>query len=324
MNTLVESISPRGICVNNGFAETESREVIDTQYVNYADGIIDRNRKLIFSDISFVHISMDTEKEVEFRISTDSPVIEMVFSLSTNTTFKLEGISKPLEQQVNHHNVLYYPTGYSNIWPKGSNLEMISILLSPSLMKRNIPDSKPFQKFLRSIEANENAYLSKSGLPLTPTMYSLLQEIIQHKRNGLFLRMHVEATILELLMLQMEQMERFYSQGKPMLLSQNHFNQIIQAREFIENNMYSQISIAEISSQIGTNEFTLRRNFKQIFGKTVHAFQTEVRMTEARKLLLAEHNNVNEVAHLLGYNDSTNFTAAFKKHFGYTPGKILS
>jgi AraC-like DNA-binding protein len=45
-------------------------------------------------------------------------------------------------------------------------------------------------------------------------------------------------------------------------------------------------------------------------------------MEQSRYLLINEDANVNEVAFMMGYKDATNFTAAFKKYFGYTPGTI--
>ncbi|MGN7822976.1 helix-turn-helix transcriptional regulator [Chitinophaga sp. 22536] len=46
-----------------------------------------------------------------------------------------------------------------------------------------------------------------------------------------------------------------------------------------------------------------------------------LRMEKARKLLL-EGEQVSTVAYLLGYNTPNNFSIAFRKRFGISPGKF--
>ena len=44
-------------------------------------------------------------------------------------------------------------------------------------------------------------------------------------------------------------------------------------------------------------------------------------MAHARELL-AQGKQVSEVAYLTGYKHTAHFTRAFKKHFGFSPGKM--
>ena len=64
--------------------------------------------------------------------------------------------------------------------------------------------------------------------------------------------------------------------------------------------------------------------FKQLFGHTYYQFYKHVRMHKARELLLTEQINVSEVGYLLGYNNLSKFTKAFKDAFAITPGSIMS
>jgi transcriptional regulator GlxA family with amidase domain len=45
-------------------------------------------------------------------------------------------------------------------------------------------------------------------------------------------------------------------------------------------------------------------------------------MEHARAMLRTFDCQVSEVAELTGYENMSNFSAAFKKHFGYTPREV--
>ena len=59
--------------------------------------------------------------------------------------------------------------------------------------------------------------------------------------------------------------------------------------------------------------------FKQQFGASIHEYQTELRMRSALHLLQTTEISIAEIAERTGYHESTNFTAAFKKHFASLP-----
>lgn len=62
--------------------------------------------------------------------------------------------------------------------------------------------------------------------------------------------------------------------------------------------------------------------FRQMFGHSYYQFYKNVRMHKARELLMARQMNVSEVGYLLGYNNLSKFTRAFKNVFAVTPGRI--
>lgn len=81
-----------------------------------------------------------------------------------------------------------------------------------------------------------------------------------------------------------------------------------------------QASVENIASQLGMSVFQLRQRLDEVLGEKPAAFIQNIRMRRARHLL--DHQcelNISEVAALCGYNDTPNFTRAFKKAFGITP-----
>jgi AraC-like DNA-binding protein len=66
----------------------------------------------------------------------------------------------------------------------------------------------------------------------------------------------------------------------------------------------------------------LKVRFKQVYGYRLYEFYNKQRLEKAR--LLIEHGiTAKEAAYSIGFNDVSNFTKAFKKEYGFTPGRIF-
>ncbi|GHO98916.1 hypothetical protein KSF_089640 [Reticulibacter mediterranei] len=74
-----------------------------------------------------------------------------------------------------------------------------------------------------------------------------------------------------------------------------------------------------LASMVHLSEFHLARLFRYVVGLPPHAYQVQVRLWHARKLL-AQDFSVSYVAHETGFFDQTHFTKQFKRHVGITPG----
>jgi AraC-like DNA-binding protein len=98
-------------------------------------------------------------------------------------------------------------------------------------------------------------------------------------------------------------------------------DKINRVKSLIDGHIESPLSIAELAHRVGTNETYLKKQFKESYGTTVHGYLLRIRMEKAIQLL-SEGHPVYDVAWKVGYKHATHFTHAFKKHFGYPPGKL--
>lgn len=106
------------------------------------------------------------------------------------------------------------------------------------------------------------------------------------------------------------------------ILTDLEIDAVRNAREIILQDLASHITIQELSKKVGLNEFKLKTGFKSLFGLGIFESLMEVRMTEAKRLLLETNKPIKEIAGLIGYNHLTNFITAFRNHFGFTPGHL--
>ena len=91
-------------------------------------------------------------------------------------------------------------------------------------------------------------------------------------------------------------------------------------RDYIDAYYRRNISLTELSGAVGTSPFHLLRTFRAEVGLTPHAYQIQVRI-EAAKRLLRSRTAIAEVASRTGFTDQSHFTRRFKRLTGVTPSR---
>lgn len=147
----------------------------------------------------------------------------------------------------------------------------------------------------------------------------LLAEMRQADQPPVIRRIFLEARILELLYLQLDQLQK--QQQLPADFSREDIDRLNDARRIIAQDLQNPCSLLELARRAGLNDYKLKRGFKLLFGHTVFGYLTELRMEKARELL-KKNFPVGETAEAVGYKNPQHFTTAFKKHFGVLPSKV--
>lgn len=90
------------------------------------------------------------------------------------------------------------------------------------------------------------------------------------------------------------------------------------AQMFIESNLTRNISLADISREIGMSKFHFLRGFSGALGVSPREYIIRSRIVRAREML-ASGMTVAEVAYHLGFNDQSHFGRHFVRTVGLTP-----
>ena len=93
-----------------------------------------------------------------------------------------------------------------------------------------------------------------------------------------------------------------------------------QLRDYIEDCYADEISLESLSEMAGLSPFHLCRVFRQETGFPPHAYQIQVRVHRARRLL-AQGMAGGAVAQETGFASQSHFAAHFKRFIGMTPGR---
>ncbi|PTL78962.1 GlxA family transcriptional regulator [Vitiosangium sp. GDMCC 1.1324] len=95
--------------------------------------------------------------------------------------------------------------------------------------------------------------------------------------------------------------------------------QVLEVQEWLEARYGQPISAKEAARLVHMSPRNLRRRFLEATGRTLSAYLTDIRLARARALLLSSNEAVSQIAHRVGYEDPSTFTALFKQHHGQTP-----
>jgi ligand-binding sensor domain-containing protein/signal transduction histidine kinase/DNA-binding response OmpR family regulator len=92
------------------------------------------------------------------------------------------------------------------------------------------------------------------------------------------------------------------------------------ALTIIEENMGdSNFSVTEFASKIAMSRVQLHRKIRALTGQSTSEFIRVVRLNRAAQLLKQQHDNITQIAFLVGFNSSSYFSRSFIKHFGVPP-----
>ncbi len=91
------------------------------------------------------------------------------------------------------------------------------------------------------------------------------------------------------------------------------------AMEFINSNIFREISIDEICSHIHISKYHFCRQFKKSTGMTVMDYIVKTRIVLAKGLLISEKIPVSEVSSRCGFSSVSYFCRVFKEETGKTP-----
>ncbi len=157
---------------------------------------------------------------------------------------------------------------------------------------------------------------------ITPAMRLALNQIINCPYQGLTKQIYLEGKCLELIALKLEQLAAGPTAGS-ITLKPDDCDRIYHARDILTLNPDNPPTLLELARQVGLNDCTLKKGFRQIFGTTAFGYLHSHRMEQAKMLLLEQKLPVGQVVQAVGYASRSAFVAAFRKQFGVNPSAFV-
>ncbi|MGI6707406.1 MAG: AraC family transcriptional regulator [Clostridia bacterium] len=93
-------------------------------------------------------------------------------------------------------------------------------------------------------------------------------------------------------------------------------------KEYIDRNYTKNISLEDIANKHYISPHYLIHIFKDEMGDTPINYVINRRIDKAKKLLITTQSTVQEISHLVGYENANYFNTLFKKSVGMTPGEF--
>ena len=281
---------------------------------------IDKSSHLILNEentFKVFHFNNLTNENQLFQHELSNNYIQLYFATNQNckVAFNMEHCS--INLSTGDSSMVYFKDEKMkilfNLEPKS---ELIGILISIEYFHS-----------LFTIEGNSlfNFNNFKTGKPIiepkkiTPSVNSILNQLTTKQLNQSLRPVYLKGKVYELLIYYFSTTSEDETEHCPYIASEETITKIKNAKEIIIEEMNNPPSLDELAKRVGLNIKKLKNDFKEFYGVPVFTFLLNYKMELAKKLLLEQQLNVNEIALNLGYSNSSHFIAAFKRKFEITP-----
>lgn len=155
---------------------------------------------------------------------------------------------------------------------------------------------------------------------ITPTMQTILSQLLNAPYQGMVQRIYLESKVLELLALQLAQILETEQNRQTLInLKASDIERIYHAKDILISQYDNPPTLLDLARRVGVNDNKLKLGFREVFGTTVFGYLHNYRMEMAQMLLQEGKQSVAEVASHVGYSNPGHFAAAFKRKFGMSP-----
>ena len=172
-------------------------------------------------------------------------------------------------------------------------------------------------KFQKAIWKN---VCSCNNYKWSPAVYRIISQIAIAIREKTATPLFMETKMLELLTILPEaEICDYYAQ---ISVSKSDLEKIIAAHDYLLADLSNTPSLQRLARKVGTNEFVLKKGFREYYGKPVYQYAVQRKMEKALQYLTTTHQQVSDIGMLVGYEDASAFTRTFKKVFNQLPTDV--
>ncbi|TCA18754.1 AraC family transcriptional regulator [Rhizobium leguminosarum bv. viciae] len=100
--------------------------------------------------------------------------------------------------------------------------------------------------------------------------------------------------------------------------------QIGRAIAWIGKNFRERFSIERLATEVGMSPSSLHEHFRAVTAMTPLQFQKQLRLQDARSLMLVQNIDVTTAAFQVGYESSSQFSREYRRHFGESPARDIA
>lgn len=250
----------------------------------------------------------------------ENPFLELHLNLSKSSIYYKNSFNISHEVAPMTGNLVYItPTdAVAEIqFKKGITYQTFDIHLPLAILTPYSGQNRLLDAFLTKIDQGRSAGLTDNNIKVNSRIWFAAQEIRSCTYEGLMRNMYIESKVLEILALCFEDENTDHIR-----LSTRDVDCIHVAASIIRDRVNNPITIRELAREIGINQTKLKIGFKSVFGTTVFGYLQELRMNNAKQYIQETELSIEEISQQCGYINISNFSTAFKKHFGLSPSSL--
>ncbi|MEP7456395.1 AraC family transcriptional regulator [Phyllobacterium sp. SB3] len=102
-------------------------------------------------------------------------------------------------------------------------------------------------------------------------------------------------------------------------MSDSQSNKVVRAVGWIRDNFAQTLRIEDLAERINVSVSSLHHNFKAVTAMTPLQYQKQLRLHEARRLILVDQLDVGTAGHRVGYESPSQFSREYSRLYGSPP-----
>jgi AraC-like DNA-binding protein len=96
-------------------------------------------------------------------------------------------------------------------------------------------------------------------------------------------------------------------------------HRIVKAIEWIKSNPMKSFRVEELANTVGMSVSSFHKHFQDITSMSPLQYQKRIKLSEARRLLIAENLDITSTSLHVGYESASQFSREYKRFFGVSP-----
>ncbi|MFD1143273.1 helix-turn-helix transcriptional regulator [Larkinella insperata] len=246
------------------------------------------------------------------------PWVGMMYQLDGQIHSSMD--QRPVSVPTKRHNLIFEECDNSrHLFVPGERFHAFHIMMDPVFFEQLVVNNTEWTGFYdHFLNRREPFRALRESIVHSDQTLGLIQQILSCPFGGTLKKMFLEARFLDLFVEQQNQ----YQQVSQSRLARRDVDLFYAIRDFLDQNYQNPPSLLTLARQFGTNDFKLKKGFKELFGTTVFGYVAQKRLTTAHHLLQATQASVQEVSELVGFSNAAHFATAFRRQFGHTPSQV--
>lgn len=268
---------------------------------------------------------MIDKESYSIEVEHDFSFIKLHFEIEGDNEYCPENPSeKGIYIPQGHYNLFYLPVIKGVLNYRTKRRKTLEITFTEKYLEQLFyPNLKTAIPLLADAIMNKTVYtMWDSSKSISPKLYVLIEDIMQCNYTGAIKKAFLESKVVEILSYLFTIINEEKNTKVSEDLTESDYLKIIAVEKILQTQFKEKLTLAGIASQVGLNDFKLKKCFKIVFNTTVFNYLTQVRMEYAKQLISEKEYSVALVSEELGYKNPQHFTVAFKKTFGYLPSKL--
>lgn len=180
-------------------------------------------------------------------------------------------------------------------------------------------DYKTLEKFIKKVQKAQPAELSPFPHPCPAEMIDAIDAILNNSYSAKAQPHLLECKVKEILLSALETIGRS-ELLLPIPIQPYDIEKLHHAKSLIREYLPEWATPEVICRKTGLNELKLKVGFRHLFNTSPYEYYRELKLKEAKKLLLEGKESITSIAYLSGYKHVSSFSREFKKLFHYEPG----